>query len=199
MLQFITAQSDKYTLLQEIEMVIAGGCRWIELRMDHINAADRHEAMKAAAEEIKTICREADTFLIINGDVDLAIEVECHGVHLNRDSMSPIEAREKMGPAAVIGVTVDSADEIIALKNKDIDYVTLDTDDTEAIKSIITAVREAGVKTPVVAAGNVDIKSIPALMAAGVNGVAASRSIVDAADPEDYTRRLLAETIISEG
>ncbi len=38
MLQFITAQSDKYTLLQEVEMVIAGGCRWIELRMDHVHA-----------------------------------------------------------------------------------------------------------------------------------------------------------------
>ena len=143
MLQFITSHSDRYSLIQEVEMAIAGGCRWIELRMDHIAADGRKAALKSAAAEINAICKDADAFLIINGDVDLAIEVECHGVHLNRDSMSPAEARDKMGPAAVIGVTVDSADDIIALKNKDIDYVTLDTDDINAIRETVTTVRQA--------------------------------------------------------
>lgn len=193
MLQFITAQSDRYTLLQEVEMVIASGCRWIELRMDHVPTNERKAAMRAAAEEIKSACKESDAFLIINGDVELAIEAECHGVHLNRGDMSPIEAREKMGPAAVIGVTVDSADEIIALKNKDIDYVTLDTDNINDIRSIIATVRQAGVKIPVVAAGNVTVETVPPLMDAGVSGVAASRSILDATDPADYTRQLLSE------
>lgn len=193
MLQFITAQSDKYTLLQEVEMVIAGGCRWIELRMDHVHADERKAALKAAAEEITSACKESDAFLIINGDVELAIEAECHGVHLNRGDMSPIEAREKMEPAAVIGVTVDSADEIIALKNKDIDYVTLDTDKIDDIKAIIHTVRQGGIKIPVVAAGNVTVETVPPLMDAGVSGVAASRSILDATDPADYTRQLLSE------
>ncbi len=125
--------------------------------------------------------------------MELAIEAECHGVHLNRGDMSPIEAREKMGPAAVIGVTVDSADEIIALKNKDIDYVTLDTDKIDDIKAIIHTVRQGGIKIPVVAAGNVTVETVPPLMDAGVSGVAASRSILDATDPADYTRQLLSE------
>lgn len=193
MLQFITAQSDRYTLLQEVEMVIASGCRWIELRMDHVPTNERKAAMRAAAEEIKSACKESDAFLIINGDVELAIEAECHGVHLNRGDMSPIEAREKMGPAAVIGVTVDSADEIIALKNKDIDYVMLDTDNINDIRSIIATVRQAGVKMPVVAAGNVTVETVPTLMDAGVSGVAASRSILEATNPADYTQQLLSE------
>ncbi len=193
MLQFITAQSDRYSLMQEVEMAIAGGCRWIELRMDHITGNERHEAMKTAAEEIKTACKEADAFLVINGDVELAIEAECHGVHLNRGDMKPTEAREKMGPAAVIGVTVDTADEIITLKHKDIDYVTLDTADTDKIQEIVTAVRQAGVKIPIVAAGNVTTESIPKLMEAGVNGVAASKSVIEAEKPEEYIRQLLSK------
>ncbi len=192
MLQFITSHSDRYSLIQEVEMAIAGGCRWIELRMDHIAADGRKAALKSAAAEINAICKDADAFLIINGEVDLAIEVECHGAQLNRDSMSPAEARDKMGPAAVIGVTVDSADDIIALKNKDIDYVTLDTDDINAIRETVTSVRQAGVGIPIVAAGNADIASIPALKASGANGIAASRSIIDADNPEDYTRRMLS-------
>lgn len=171
-------------------MVIAGGCRWIELRMDHIPATERHAALKSAAEEVNATCKKADAFLVINGDVDLAIEAECHGVHLNRGDMSPIEARERWD-AAVIGVTVDSADEIITLKNKDIDYVTLDTDDENAIRDIVTAVRDAGVKIPIVAAGHVDLASIPKLKETGINGVAASRSIINAENPEDYTRLML--------
>lgn len=193
MLQFITSQSERYTLLQEVEMVIRGGCRWIELRFEHLPSEHRHEAMKKAAQEINSICKEADAFLIINGDVDLAIETECHGVHLNRGDMSPIAAREKMGAGAVIGVTVDNADEIIALKNKDIDYVSLDTDDLAKITDIVSAVRQAGVKMPIVAAKHVSLDNLSALLATGINGVAVSEAIINADDPEQYTRRLLSE------
>lgn len=193
MLQFITSHSDRYTLKQEVEMVIAGGCRWIELRFDHLPKEQRHEAMRTAAAEINAACKEADAFLIINGDVELAIEIECHGVHLNRGDMSPVTAREKMGAGAVIGVTVDGADEILALKNNDIDYVTLDIDDPGKIKEIVSAVRQAGVKIPIVASKHVSINTLPALLSTGINGVAVSEAILNATDPEEYTRRLISE------
>ena len=33
MLQFITHPSDKYSIAEEVKMVIEGGCKWIQLRM----------------------------------------------------------------------------------------------------------------------------------------------------------------------
>ena len=33
MLQFITHTSDKYSIAEEAQMAIEGGCRWIQLRM----------------------------------------------------------------------------------------------------------------------------------------------------------------------
>ena len=33
MLQFITNASDKYSIAEEVQMAIEGGCKWIQLRM----------------------------------------------------------------------------------------------------------------------------------------------------------------------
>ena len=33
MLQFITHPSEKYSIAEEVQMAIEGGCRWIQLRM----------------------------------------------------------------------------------------------------------------------------------------------------------------------
>ena len=34
MLQFITQESDKYSIAEEVQMALEGGCRWIQLRMN---------------------------------------------------------------------------------------------------------------------------------------------------------------------
>ena len=45
MLQYITHTSDRYTIPQQVRMVIDGGCRWIQLRMKHASD-DEVEAMR---------------------------------------------------------------------------------------------------------------------------------------------------------
>lgn len=172
-------------------MAIEGGCKWIELRIDGVTPGDRKEAMRLAAEEITPLCRESDTFLILNGEVDLALELQCHGVHLEKGDLSPAEARERLGAGAIIGFSAESAEEIIALRSLDLDYATVHIADPAKISGIVKAVRDAGVLTPIVAAGDITKENAAALIAAGANGVAASHSIADADDPVIYTAELL--------
>ncbi len=66
MLQFITHTSDKYSIAEEAQMAIEGGCRWIQLRMK--DASD--EEVRNVALEIIPMCQETDTFLIIDDRVE---------------------------------------------------------------------------------------------------------------------------------
>lgn len=119
MLQFITNPSDRWSIAEEVRMAIEGGCRWIQLRMK--DASD--EDVRRTALELIPLCRDHDTFLIIDDRVELVNELRVSGVHLGRGDMDPMEARELLGPHAIIGVTANTAEDIIKWKGKDVDYV----------------------------------------------------------------------------
>lgn len=200
MLQFITHPSDRYSIAEEVQMAIEGGCRWIQLRMK--DASD--EEVRQTALDIIPMCQETDTFLIIDDRVSVVNDLKVSGVHLGKDDMNPLEAREILGPHAIIGITANTAEDIIKYKGKDVDYVGLGPFHftttkkklapelgLEGYRSIVTQVRAAGVELPIVAIGGIGIDDINALMSTGVNGIAMSGSIINAPDPVEYTSRVM--------
>ncbi|MDE5687948.1 MAG: thiamine phosphate synthase [Paramuribaculum sp.] len=196
MLQFITHPSEHYSIAEEVQMAIEGGCRWIQLRMK--DASD--EEVREVAQELIPMCRETETFLIIDDRVELVNELRVSGVHLGKEDMDPMEARELLGPHAIIGVTANTAEDIIRFKGKDVDYVGLGPVrftttkkklapelGYEGVREVMAAVRAAGVELPVVAIGGVNADDVAPLLAAGVSGVAVSGAIINAPDPVAYT------------
>ena len=119
MLQYITNTDTKVPVAEQVRGVIAGGCRWVQIRMK--DASD--EEVRNVALEIIPMCQETDTFLIIDDRVELVNELKVSGVHLGKEDMDPLQARELLGPNAIIGVTANTADDILRFKGKDIDYV----------------------------------------------------------------------------
>lgn len=204
MLQFITNKSDKYSIAEEVQMAIEGGCRWIQLRMK--DASD--EEVKEVALELIPMCQETDTFLIIDDRVNLVNELKVSGVHLGKTDMDPLEAREILGPHAIIGVTANTADDITRYKGKDIDYIGLgpyrytDTKKNlapvlgiDGITDIVSQVRNEGMTIPIVAIGGIVADDIEPLMKTGINGIAVSSAIIDAADPVLYTSDLMEKLL----
>ncbi len=200
MLQFITHPSEHYSIAEEAQMAIEGGCRWIQLRMK--DASD--DEVRQVAMEIIPMCRETDTFLIIDDRVELVNELKVSGVHLGKNDMDPLEAREILGPHAIIGITANTAEDIIRYKGKDVDYVGLGPFrhtttkknlspvlGIEGYTSVISQVRQAGVELPIVAIGGITIDDIDAIMATGVNGIAVSGAIINAPDPVEYTTHIM--------
>lgn len=204
MLQFITHNSDKYSIAEEVQMAIEGGCRWIQLRM---KGASDEEVMETAAQLIE-MCRENNAFLIIDDRVNVVNELKVSGVHLGKDDMDPMEARELLGPDAIIGVTANTAADIIKYKGKDIDYIGLGpfrhttTKEKlspilglEGYREIVKDVREAGVEFPIVAIGGITLEDVEPLMKTGVNGIAVSGAIINAEDPMLYTSRIMEKLL----
>lgn len=196
MLQFITDACDKYSIAEEVQMAIEGGCRWVQLRMK--DATD--DEVREVAMELIPMCRETDTFLIIDDRVELVAELKVSGVHLGKEDMDPLQAREVLGPHAIIGVTANTAEDIIKYRGKDLDYFGVGPYKftstkknlapvlgLEGYRTLVKEVRDAGVQFPIVAIGGITKEDVKPLMETGVNGIAISRAIIDADDPVLYT------------
>lgn len=204
MLQFITHSSNKYSIAEEVQMAIEGGCRWIQLRMK--NASD--EEVKETALQLIDMCREHDAFLIIDDRVNVVNDLKVSGVHLGKEDMDPLEARELLGPNAVIGITANTAEDIIKYKGKDVDYVGLGpfrhTTTKEKLSpvlglegytKIVKEVRDAGVDLPIVAIGGITLDDIEPLMKTGVSGIAVSGDIINAPDPMLRTSQIMEKLL----
>lgn len=200
MLQFITHPSERYSIVEQVKMVLEGGCKWIQLRMKE--ATD--EEVKAVAEELIPLCKDADAILVIDDRVELVKEMEVTGVHLGKKDMPVAEARNLLEGGPIIGATANTAGDIFALKGIDVDYVGLGpfrhttTKENlspilglEGYSKIMKEIREAGVQLPVVAIGGISLEDIDDVMATGVNGVAISGAIINAENPVKYTKAIL--------
>lgn len=195
MLQFITHPSEKYNIIDEVKMVLEGGCRWIQLYMEDSSDED----IKKVTEEIIPLCQEAEAILVIDNRINLTLETKVHGVFLGKAKMPALEARETLGAGAIIGVTANSAEDIIAYKKVDVDYVGLGQykGSTENLslddyKNIISDVRNAGIELPIVAIGKITLDDIDDIISTGVNGIAMSEAITNAENPVEYTKQVLA-------
>lgn len=181
MLQFIAQTNDRYSVAETVQMAIEGGCRWIQLHLLGLTDED----IKAMSGDIIDMCRESAAFLTVEDRPELAKELGLHGVHLtDASNRSAAKVREELGPEAVIGIEVTSAAAIMALRNADIDYVTLPADMAVGeIAEIVSVVRDADISTPIVATGDITPEHALIYLAAGVSGIATGTPIIDAKDP----------------
>ncbi len=201
LLQFITDTKSKHSVVEQIEAVIKGGCKWVTIKMD--NASD--DDIKKVVEEVKPLCLKEEVFLILENHVELAKEVNVGGVELNASAtVSPSKARMILGPAAVVGTTVNSEAGIDSLKAYDIDYFKVgpfqgvsaesngaDSLDLDAIKKLCDYMENNDITIAHVAYGNIGLEDVDALMSAGVNGVAISQAISEADDMVEETIKFI--------
>lgn len=92
---------DPAQLAAHVHAAILGGARLIQYRDKHADALTKH----ARASALRDLCRTCGVALIINDDLELAAAIGADGVHLGRDDGDPAEARRRLGPAAILGVS----------------------------------------------------------------------------------------------
>ncbi len=209
MLQFITHPSENMTILEEIENVVAGGCKWVQLRMKD---ADKEE-IKAVARKTKEICKKNDVILVIDDYADIAKELELDGVHLGKKDMPVDEARKLLGEEFIIGATANSFEDIEALRHTDIDYIGLGPFRFTSTKKNLSPVigiegyaeimrrkAESSINLPIVAIGGICYDDINDIMDTGINGIAVSGSLINAENMTEETKRMISllESIIDK-
>ena len=198
--QFITHTSARYTYADSARLALAGGCRWIQLRMKD---AQREEIIATAA-EILPLCREVGATFILDDHVELVELTGADGVHLGKNDMPIAEARRQLGHNKIIGGTANTFEDILAHAEAGADYIgcgpfrfTTTKKNLspilglEGYARIVEQMRQNNISLPIVAIGGIAFEDIPAILQTGVTGIALSGSVLRANDPIAEMRRIV--------
>ena len=96
-----TALTRERGLIPCVEAVLRGGAVMVQYRDKSDDRVRRLREARALGE----LCAEHGATLLINDDIGLAAEAGAAGVHLGRDDATVEQARERLGPKAIVGVS----------------------------------------------------------------------------------------------
>ena len=201
-IQFITHNTGSIGYVEGARMALEGGCKWIQLRMK--DASD-DEVRKAAA-EIQPMCKEHEAVFLLDDRVELAKELHADGVHLGKNDMPIDEARRILGEEYIIGGTANTFEDIQRIAAQGADYIgcgpfrftttkknLAPVLGIEGYRDIIAKMRNAGINIPMVAIGGITPDDIDEILATGVQGIAVSGTVLNAADPVAMMKSLLLQ------
>ena len=150
------------------------------------------------ASALLSVCRPRRVPLIINDDIDLALEIGADGVHLGKDDESLATARARLGDAAIVGISCyNDPDRALHTARDGADYVAFGSffpsatkpDAVRAGTEQVSSVRPA-IVVPIVAIGGITADNAPPLLAAGIDLLAVVSAVFGAGDIERAVRRL---------
>ncbi len=181
-----TQYLDDARLVPAVAQAIAGGARLIQYRDKKHLAADRTQQ----ATKLVTLCRQHDVLCIINDDVELAQQLHAHGVHLGREDISLAQARARLGPQAIIGVSCyNELAHALQAQNEGADYVAFGSffpsrTKPQAARADIELLREAKqtLRIPVVAIGGITPENGTLLLVAGADALAVIEGVFGQTD-----------------
>jgi thiamine-phosphate pyrophosphorylase len=168
-----------------------GGATALQLRAPELS----DEQLRPLASDLAERCREAGVLFIVNDRVDVAAQAGA-GVHVGQGD-DPSEARRRIGPEAVLGISVSSQEQALEAERADADYlgVTVWTTATkpeaaplglEGLRAVVEAT-----SLPVVAIGGIDADNASQALEAGAAGIAVVSAVGAASDPVAATQRLV--------
>ena len=203
-LQLITQKTTTEGILAEVFAFLAGGGRWVQLRMKDTLAETLIETGRA----VLPLCRQNDAVFIINDHPQIALAVGADGVHIGKNDISPNEARAILGPDAIIGCTANTFTDIENGNGYPIDYIGLGPYrftttkknlspvlGTEGYRRIFGQMREHGITIPVTVIGGITLADVEELNEAGARCYAVSGAISGAVDPKEMTEQFLTEIL----
>ena len=188
------------SLSEHVKLAIEGGATMIQIRDKDILSTDSDAGLKdeySEALEIKRICHEHKVPLIINDNVQFAIDIDADGVHLGQDDMNPAEARKLLGADKIIGVTAKTVEQAKKAQADGADYLgsgavfgsTTKLNAKPMTKELLREIT-AAVDIPVVAIGGINADNASTLKGTGIAGIAVVGAIFASADIKAAAREL---------
>ncbi len=181
-------------LVAMVEKAVSGGVTMVQVREKHSETGDFVDlAMK-----MKEVLAPYHVPLIINDRIDVALAVDADGVHIGQKDMPYALARQILGPGKIIGLSIETLDELEVANDQDVDYVAASpvfatpTKTDTARPWGLDGLREFCLRSahPVVAIGGMNESTVTEVMEAGADGVAVVSAILAADDPQAAARNI---------
>ena len=149
------------------------------------------------AQRLVSLARPPEAAVFVRGRADIAAAVGGHGVQLGTTDLVPADARRVL-PGGWIGRSVHTVEEARAAVTEGADFLVVGSiyrtashpEREPAGPELVTRTARLGV--PVIAIGGVTSERVAELKDAGAYGVAAIRSLWQAADPAAATMAMLS-------
>jgi thiamine-phosphate pyrophosphorylase len=175
---------------------LRGGVDMVQLRDK--DAGD--DALLAAAVRFRALCDEHGALFWLNDRPDLAHATGADGIHLGQDDMPVAEARERLGPDVLIGLSSHTPEQFDAALGSSADQLSVGPVWETPTKAgrpaagldYVRYAAEHGGDAPWFAIGGIDAGNVEEVVAAGARRIVVVRAIRDAADPEAAARSLRA-------
>lgn len=186
----------RHGLLPTVQKAVEGGVSIVQYR----SSCPDKQAVLAEVLPLRDYLRSVRIPLIINNDVELAVEIGADGIHIGQSDMPVAEARALIGEGMILGFSVSTQEEMDAVPVELVDYVGCGpvyptgtkTDAAPAMGLAAFSKAAAGCPLPVVAIGGIDTARAKDLRATGVcAGIAVVSAICAAEDPAEASRALM--------
>jgi thiamine-phosphate pyrophosphorylase len=177
-------------VLKSIQRAAEAGVDFIQLRERDLPGRALFELATAAVEivnQVNASCA-AQTRLLINSRIDVALASGAAGVHLRADDISAADARSVMLAAGqrgpVIAVSCHSMREVELAEGQGADFAIFGpvfekagslAHGLNALEQVCRSRRAVNPRMPVLAIGGVDAENAAACVAAGAEGIAGIR------------------------
>ena len=179
---------------EELRAALRGGdVAAFQLRLKDVDDA----AIARAADTLRPICQQRDVAFIMNDRPDLAVKLDCDGVHVGQEDMPYAEARRIVGPDRQVGVTCkDSRHLAMEAADAGADYVAFGAFFASTTKAVTTPADPEILRwwsdvmqVPCVAIGGITVENCPAVIAAGADFLAVAGGVWNYKDgPEAAVR-----------
>ena len=190
-------------VLSVVSEAVRAGISCVQLREKNKGT---NEFLKEAI-ALKQLLEPLHIPLIINDRIDIALAVEADGVHIGQSDMPYKTARRLMGNDAIIGLSVETWEDVERAEELDVDYLgvspvfsTPTKTDTQTLWGIdgLRSIR-AFSRHPLVAIGGLGESNLRDVVEAGADVIAVVSAICSAPDPFEASRRLVEmfETVYS--
>jgi len=186
----------RYGLVETVRRAVEGGVTIVQYRSEQLC----HDEQFLQARALQEYLRSVGVPLIINDNVQLAVELDADGIHIGQKDMPVPEARALIGPDKILGLTVTTPEEMAAVDTSLVDYLgcgpvfpTITKDDAPppmGVEGWVELAKRSPL--PVVAIGGLNRERTSAIRATGLAaGVAVVSHICAAEDPTSAARELL--------
>ena len=185
---FITDAGAPLSILDQAEAAARGGAGWVQLRDKTMADADFVTLARTLMHRLEPL----GVPLIINDRVNVAREVQAFGLHIGQSDGDPRDIREKIGPDIILGLSIEEEHQVSAIPKHCVTYLGVgpvratDSKPDHAPPMGFDGLKRTAAATdlPCMAIGGLTAQDMPAVTAAGCEGIAIVSAISRAKDPE---------------
>lgn len=185
-----------------LRAALSGGVDIVQLREKELDRA----TIERSAATFRRLCDTYSALFIVNDDPDLARTCDADGVHVGQDDASVEQARELLGPDAIVGLSTHSEEQQADAGGRAIDYMSVgpiwETPTKQGRPGVgleLVSHAAANATRPFFAIGGIDPGNAAEVVRAGARRMCVVRAIRDSAEPAAVAEELRGAFAVAGG